>query len=107
MASLPRTLTLQPPGYRRAPRRFKPYSRSFRVGETVRQWWGRVVAKVGKPANRQEVEGEAPGADALSAPCLSHPMETTGRAILPSSVEWLVVQMSSLLRSEVAGKGGT
>jgi hypothetical protein len=36
---------------------------TFRVGETVRQWWGRAVAKVGQPAGSQNVATEAPTDD--------------------------------------------
>jgi hypothetical protein len=37
--------------------------KTFRVGETVRQWWGRAVAKMGQPANSQEVAKEGPTDD--------------------------------------------
>jgi hypothetical protein len=36
---------------------------TFRVGETVRQWWGRAVATVGQPADGQDVAKEGPTDD--------------------------------------------
>jgi hypothetical protein len=36
---------------------------TFRVGETVRQWWGRAVGRVGDPADSHEAAQEAPTDD--------------------------------------------